>query len=454
MRLTGLALLALLTAPLAGQGGRVQDSLRANMQRWVAESRAVGLVVGRDDRDGQSVVVAGLRRAGGTEPLALNALFEIGSITKAFTGMLLAEMVLRGEVSLDDPVARHLPADWTVPGGTREITLLDLATHTSGLPRMPAGFSPANSEDPYADADDASLRNAVATSTLATPPGATYAYSNLGAALLGRALAHRAGMPYERLLRERIIAPLGMTDVHFTYGPNELARAAFGHTATLQPTPAWNFTAYAPAGGLRTSGASLVHVAHVLMDTAKSPLRAAFALASRGHRATSPAGDSIGLGWHINRFSGLRVVWHNGGTGGFRTFIGMVPDSNRAVVVLNNASLGWTDRIAIALLAHGVPADPPVVVVPREIHLPAAELQKFVGAYPLNPEFVLDITQSGDTLFVQATGQQKLPLAASGPTTFFLRVVEAELRFEVDAAGAVVAVVLHQGGAQQRALRR
>src|SRR5690606_12939120 len=147
-----------------------------------------------------------------------------------FTGILLADLVLRGVVSLEDPVERHLPDGWTVPSYEgHPITLRDLATHTSGLPRMPARFSPVNAQDPYAAMNDDSLRVHVAASPPTRAPG-EYAYSNLGFALLGRALAHAGGKPWSELLRERVLEPLELRRTWSNPPEDVEAVMSSGHT--------------------------------------------------------------------------------------------------------------------------------------------------------------------------------------------------------------------------------
>ena len=171
-----------------------------------------------DHRDSESVALGG------------NTVFEIGSITKTFSTALLADMVARGEVKLDDPVAKYLPSTVKVPGrGRKQITLYDLATHASELPRLPANLHPADMSNPYADYTVDQMYQSVSAYELERDIGAEYEYSNLGSGLLGHALARRLGKTWEEAVTERILEPLGMTDTRITLTADMRRRLAIGH---------------------------------------------------------------------------------------------------------------------------------------------------------------------------------------------------------------------------------
>ena len=162
-------------------------------------------MVGVIEPQGRRVVAYGSLNQGDPRPLNGDTIFEIGSVTKVFTSLLLADMVQRGEVALADPVAKYLPADVKVPErGGRVITLVDLSTHTSGLPRMPSNFHPKDPANPYADYTVEQLYQFLSSYQLTRDIGSQFEYSNLGGGLLGQALARRAGMDYEALVRSRI----------------------------------------------------------------------------------------------------------------------------------------------------------------------------------------------------------------------------------------------------------
>ena len=430
--------------PARAQDSAADGSLQATFARWAREGRLPGVVVGRIAPGTTSVITAGVRSVETGAPVTDSTVFEIGSITKALTGTLLADMVVRGEVGLNDPVTRHLPTGWTMPAGiTRGITLLDLATHTSGLPRMPADFAPGNPLDPYGDYDDAKLRRSLAATTLVTQPGEAYDYSNFGAAVLGRALAHRGGKPYEELLHERVLLPLGMRDSRFAGNGAADHRSATGYTARILPTGAWNLVAFAPAGGLRSSIGDMLKLLAAVADTSKGPLAKALALATRAHRPIHGV-DSVGLGWHRLRQGTTEVVWHNGGTGGFRTFAGVNVHTGRGVVMMVNASVDWVDNIALQL-DSGKFADPPTGRI-AEIPLPDTTTDRYLGRYEFSPTFAIDVTRDSAGLWIQATAQPRLRILAIAPGVFAVRDVVAELTFELGPGGPANAMTLRQSG--------
>lgn len=397
-----------------------------------------GFVVGLLDADGTRRVVSVGAPADGV--------FEIGSITKVFTAAILADMVARGQVRLDDPVAQLLPAAVKVPSRNgRRITLLDLATQSSGLPRLPTNFAPKDSANPYADYGDQQLYDFLSGYELPRDPGATYEYSNLGMGLLGHALARKAGMSYEQLVTRRVLAPLGMKETAITLSPALRARLVPGHGDTGQVVANWDLTALAGAGALRSTVRDMLTFLAANLDSSRGPLaRPLHETHVSRHAAGSPT-MTIGLAWHILAPpGGGSIVWHNGGTGGYRSFIGFDPVRRIGVVLLTNSVAG-ADDIGFHLLDASLPLRPP----PRsrtEVAVDSTVLGRYVGEYELVPAFHIVVTQEGKGLFIQATGQSRVPIFAESETGFFLKVVDAQITFVRDSTGAVTGLVLHQNG--------
>ncbi len=429
--------------PLAAQANSV-DSIASTLRGWVAGHHLVGIAAGWIDSTGTQHVVAGTTRSNNGVAIDENTTFEIGSITKAFTGLLLADMVLRGEVALDDPAAKYLPG-WALPKfNGREITLLDLATQSSGLPRLPDNFQPANAADPYADYGDARLRAFLEHYQLTRAPGAKYDYSNLGMGLLGRVLAARAGNSYESLVRARILDRLGMNSTRITVDSSAMRPIAEGNSAALDPVAAWHFDALQGAGALHSSLRDLLKLATALRDTTSGPLARVIAFAIRPRRSIEGA-DSIGLAWHHMRVSGEDIVWHNGATAGFRSWLSADLKARRAVVVLANGGGVPADAIGVALQRQ-LQLPPPAAAPERAVAVAAGSLSRLVGRYELSPQFAIDITEEHDTLWAQATAQPRYPVFAASATEFFYRVVAARLVFQADTAGRITGLVLHQNG--------
>ncbi len=329
--------------------------------RIETERRASGIVVGVIDAQGRRVIACGAPGADG-RPLDGKTAFEIGSVTKVFTSLLLADMVRRGEVALDDPAATYLPPGATLPAPDgRAITLLDLATHTSGLPRLPANLKPRDLADPYAGYSDAKLYAGLPGTRLNSSPGAAYAYSNLGAGLLGQLLARRAGLPYADLLAARITGPLGLTDTAITLSPEQKLRRAVGHDEGLSPVGSWTMDSLVAAGGLQSTADDLLAFLAAALGYGQTPLHGAMA-DQLVPRRPAVAGIEVALGWHISPSPRGEIVWHNGGTGGFRSFVGFERARSIGVVVLvDTASAVGGDDIALHLLA-GAPLSKPAPV--------------------------------------------------------------------------------------------
>ena len=444
--------LAFAVRPLAAQQLPADSVVRAIIRQRVDEGRNVGIAVGLVDADGRMRSVAYGRGAAGA-PLDEHSLFEIGSITKTFTAALLADMVARGMVRLDQPVADLLPAGTIIPRrGDRQITLLDLATQSSGLPRMPDNFAPKDAANPYADYDGARLLSFLARYQLTRDIGAKYEYSNLGVGLLGYALATHSGVTYERLITDRILRPLGLTETAITLRPTLREHLAPGHDPGGTPVKNWDLDALAGAGALRSSVHDMMRYVAANIDPSSSTLGPALA-ATHGKRfQTEQPNVSIGLAWHrLVTPAGDTVLMHNGGTAGYLTFVGFDPRRRIGVVVLSNSAVS-VDDIGVHLLDTRMPLTK-TPVARKEIALPAEALERFVGAYPLAPTFTITITRNGDRLLAQATGQPQFPLFAEANTKFFLKVVDAQIEFETDSTGAVTALVLVQNGARQRAPR-
>ena len=425
------------------------------IQRIDNYHQGVGIVVGVIDAQGRRVVSYGGLNQGDARPLNGDTIFEIGSVTKVFTSLLLADMVQRGEVALSDPVAKYLTGDVRVPErGGRVITLVDLSTHTSGLPRMPSNFHPKDPANPYADYTAEHLYQFLSTYQLTRDIGSQFEYSNLGGGLLGLALARRVGMDYEALVRARIAVPLGMASTGITLSPEMRARLAVGHDAQLKPVSNWDFTALAGAGALRSSANDMLTFLAANLGYLKSPLAPAMASMLAVRRPTgAPQGREIGLAWLITKASDDELVWHNGGTGGYRSFLGYDLKTRVGVVVLSNTFTGpGIDDIGM----HVLDPHAPLLPVPKEhkeITVDPTIFDGYVGRYRLAPDFILTVTREGDRLFVQATNQPRLEIFPESARDYFLKAVDAQITFVTDAQGRVSELVLHQGGRDQHAKR-
>jgi len=287
-----------------------------------------------------------------------DSIYEIDSITKTFTGLVLSQMVEQGKVQLDEPVSELLPQGTVPKVNGSEITLVDLATQHSGLPRMPDNISPADPANPYAGYRAADLYSFLAKHTLVKPEHAGYLYSNLGFGLLGQALSDRAGIPYGALLEQEVTGPLGLRDTGVTLSPEQQARFLMGHRSDHTPTRAWDLDALAGAGAIRSSAPDMLiyleanlHPEHLNLASGFSADATLAAALVQSHqlRADTPGGR-IGLAWRFEPVSGDYL--HDGGSYGYSSEASFNSKQDLAVVVLSNtgiapkASSSFVDRLA------------------------------------------------------------------------------------------------------------
>ena len=429
--IAAVALLASLQQPLPSDSA-VRSMLAARVQTFADTGKhGEGIVVGVLEPTGRRRVIA--------VGVDSNGVFEIGSITKVLTASILADMVDHGKVRLDDPVAKYLPPAVRVPSRNgKQITLLDLATQSSGLPRMPTNFTPRDSLNPYADYTVQQMYTFLSGYQLTRDVGAEYEYSNLGVGLLGHALALKAGLSYEALVRQRILAPLGMRETAITLTPTMRARLVPGHEIDGRVVPNWDLPTLAGAGALRSTAADMLRFLIANLDSTALPLGHTLRETHAARHATSDPNLRIGLAWHILSRPVGNIVWHNGGTGGYRSFTGFDQARRIGVVVLSNVNSS-VDDVGFHLLDETFPLRPP----PQqhtEVAVDSLVLARFVGEYELAPAFHITVTRDGAHLFVQATAQPQFPIFAESDSTFFLKVVDAQVTFRPDG------LVLHQNG--------
>jgi len=272
-----------------------------------------------------------------SRPTDGRTLFEVGSITKVFTSLSLAVMVDRGQVKLDDPISKLLP-DWKLSDDAGRITLHELSTHTSGLPRLPIGmFFDAiwNRGNPYVAFDDKRPEHSL--SAWKAPETRSFLYSNLGAGLLGTALRHKAGVDsYEALLQTTITGPLKMADTTVTLSDDQKSRYARGMSTKGEPLASWDFVSLAGAGAIRSTADDLLTFLEHQITPESSPLPEAIKLTQTTRTKTK--NGEIGLGWLVIGKDGRTGFFHNGATGGYTAFLAFEPATKNGVVLLSNTA--------------------------------------------------------------------------------------------------------------------
>ena len=469
--------------------------------------------------------------------------FEIGSVSKTMTAALLAELIGQGKASLDDPLADYLPAHTRLPVFEgKKILLRHVVTHTSGLPALPARLGATDMNDPYVNLTEETLLASLGDVTLSAAPGTKFEYSNFASMVLSYAVAHRAGEDYETLIRERLFVPLKMDNAYIKQLPAGV-RAAQGHSPNGKAVPAWNFsTNLAGVGGVRATLDDMVNYVLGELGKPETSITPALKLSQQQVSDTPP----MAMNWMLMPVAGRTVHVHEGGTGGFSSFVAFDNARQRGVVILSDTtwnSLGSLGTLGLHLVDEGFPLGkprkavmPPIdlldglagdyqvgamkmklsrkgdalviqaegqpaytmayddagdfypldfdallrpgrtssgygftwmqmggaiaarrvdaAVAAPKIALPSEKLREYTGEYPLGSGFGLTVMEKDGKLFVQGTGQQAIEVNAVKADVFVADAVAAEIQFERDASGKVIALTLLQGGQKLRGERK
>lgn len=327
-------------------------TLRTLLSQQVARvsHQHVGLVACAISGESSATVASGRESINGKE-LSGRTVLPIGSVTKTFTALALADAVVSGQLGLDTPLAKLIEETPTVADGP-QVTLGHLASHTSGLPRLPRGLRRQalhHRSDPYSAFTAADL---VAALQAARPrhPGARVRYSNFGAALLGEALSRHHQLPYAHVLSDRVTSPLGLQDTTVDPGAELADRTSATHSRRRKPVPAWHLGAMAGAGGLWSTADDLHHYLCALLVPGSSPMPTAMHLVQQP-QASANRWVQLALGWHLSPLRSTKhtVVWHNGATAGSYSYLGFVPEAQLGVAVLSNTGRP-VDALGIRLL--------------------------------------------------------------------------------------------------------
>jgi CubicO group peptidase (beta-lactamase class C family) len=408
-------------------------------------SNGVGMVVGVIDGERRSVITHGISGAEDGRPLDGATVFQIGSLTKVVTTLLLADMVSRGEVALDDPVVELLPPQARMRTVSRPATLRDLATHTSGLPSMPTDFDLRGQPDPYAAYSVEQLWAFLSEYQPEWAPGTEYRYSNLGVSLLGRALALRMGTTYETLVERRVLEPLGMTSTSITVTPDQLRRLAPGHDPYLQPVGTWEMSTLQASGSLRSTADDMLLLLAAYLGTGSAPeLEQAVAIQLAEGVDVDGGFRPLGVG---RRADG--TYRHAGGKEGYRSGLAFDPSRGVGAVVLANTRTYEDEPMDIALhLVTGEPLPSPSVAPaskPR-VFLATERLESLVGTYRSSAGREWEVIVAGEVLRIRYPNNSILDFVASGATDFFYGAGNDDIAFTLDAEGRATRMTIYGDG--------
>lgn len=427
------------------QEAEIQEDIKEHLKERVNEGFNPSVALAYIEGEQVSYFNYGNTEVKTGKPVNEHTVYEIGSISKVFTTILLADEVLKGNLKLDDPISNYLPKAVAIPEyNGKQITLKDLATHTSGLPRMPDNFKPADYNNPFADYTVDLLYDFLSSHELQRAIGTQYEYSNLGMGLLGHILELHTGKAYEDLIKNRITEPLGMTMTGIAFTDAMKANLALGHNEQLEVVSNWDINSLAGAGAIRSTTSDMVKFITANIETSDTSLNRAMKLSHEIAFTDDSKNFNIGLAWHFGNKN--TITWHNGGTGGYRAFTGFLNDTNRGVVVLTN-SVSSVDGVGMKLLDAPVTLElPKKAEFPDVVEISNEALDIYIGKYQLAPEFIITITRKNNQLLLQATGQPQFEIFPSAENKFFLKVVEASITFNNDETGKVQGLTLHQGG--------
>jgi serine-type D-Ala-D-Ala carboxypeptidase/endopeptidase len=449
-------MLAALTTSLAGTPA-AQTSLvlppdgeirKILLERVGSAENSAGLIVGAVEPQGRRIISCGHRSEGDSRPLNGDTVFEIASVTKVFTALLLADMVEKNEVALSDAAVKHLPADVKLPERNgRSIVLLDLATHTSGLPFMPTDAPPFN--DPaaakYSGAD---LKRYLASYQLTRDVGSNWDYSNLGYWVLSEALAARAGKDIEFLIRSRVLAPLKMMNTDFKLSPTMKENLAPGHDAALQPAPATSavpiYSIIPAGGGLYSTANDLLTFLSECMGDNVSPLASAMNVALSNRRPIQ-AGNEQALGWNVYGSGEDQVIFRDGSSFGYASVMAFDPKAHTGVVVLSN-QIGDVGDIARHLLRPGFPLAKLAPAKHTEIALDPKLLDSYAGRYEARGEGIFTVARAADFLTIESPadwGLPKLRIRPESAQEFFAAELPLRITFTTDNDRRVTGLLIY-----------
>ncbi|WP_162339843.1 serine hydrolase [Cyclobacterium salsum] len=371
-----------------------------------------------------------------------HTVYEIGSISKVFTGILLAQQVLDGDLKLEDEINNFLPEGIKAAAiGEEEITFGHLTDHTSGFPLMPKNSTPSNPKNPYADYTVDQMYAFISDYKPGRRAGTNYEYSNFAQGLLGHLLALNRNNTYEALMVQTIADPLEMEDTRIALTDRMKKNLALGHSGGTV-VENWDIPTLAGAGAIRSSTSDMATFIAANLGYVESPLEEAMAL-SHKVRHRKAEGRKVGMAWNYRSGKFGDVIWHGGGTGGYRTFAGFVKETGVGVVLFTNSSMDSSD-IGFHLLN---PSSQLVNVKSKNqaVDVPESILERYVGVYELTPDFMISISKEGKQLFVQGTDQPRFEIFPESQTKFYLTVVEASISFQ-SKNGVVESLTLFQGG--------
>ena len=420
------------------------DDVRTALQQRFKDDRTGACIAAGVIDDGAVATAYYCADPKSQRPYDDHTAFEIGSVTKTMTAALLAEFIARGEVTLDDPIAKLLPPGTRVPSfNGHDVTIGQIVTHTSGLPVLPARQRPMNLKNPYADVTERDLLDALAATRLTREPGSKWEYSNFAMMVLSYALAKRSGTDYETLLRERLLTPLGMNETYVARRPPQV-HLAQGHLATGAPAIPWDFHPdMAGVGGVRATLPDMLRYLEGELGTRDSAITPA--LARTQDQVADVGHHRMGMNWFLSTVNGDTRIFHEGATGGYSSFAGFDRAAKRAVVLLSDTgltSVGSLGSLGLHLLDPSSPNGTPRTVATADAKL----IDALVGKYRLQNGLGIELRHKDSGLTIQADGQPEFEMGYDSAGDFYPLKFDAALRPKRKADGTYTFTWFQLGG--------
>jgi serine-type D-Ala-D-Ala carboxypeptidase/endopeptidase len=335
------------------------DSIKAIIEKEVANKRSKSIIVGIVDANGRHIVSAGVKSDKDPALPDGNTIYELGSVGKLFTSLLMAEMSLKNELNYNDPVSKYLPKNVHVPSKNgKEITLLHLATHRSGLPRMPYNMDPKNLDNPTADYTTEQLYECISKIELNRDIDSKWSYSNIGYGLLGQALMLVSGKNFETLTKQRITNVLHMKSTMIALTPALKKNMAMPYFIFGYPTVNWQNPGLAGAGGASSTMNDMLIFAAANAGLMKTDLLPAMELTHVKQGKKDGNDGFITMGWTIMNEDNEQILWKDGATGGYRTFIGIDKKKKYGIVILSNTGMNQVTDIGLHILDSAYAYEP------------------------------------------------------------------------------------------------
>jgi len=379
-------------------------------------------------------------------------IYEIGSISKVFTSLLLAQAVESGKLKLDDPISTIMTdLEKENPTVGSSITFKHLSHHVSGLPVMPLNIAPKDPTNPFIDYDRPLLVEYMKSAKPERKPGVEYEYSNLAVGLLGDLLARQADTSYEKLLQTQLTEPFQMLDTSITLSSDQKSRFAPPHNLALLPDSSWDFDALAGCGAIRSNVDDMLTFAKAVLNPPKGPLGKAIELAWKKQKEAVGGQHAMGLGWMIAQDGATR--WHNGQTGGYHSMILINRPLKTAVVLLSNTASPQLDQLTEQIFRAVIGMEVQPTSFDAEFQMKPEVAKRLEGKYQLAPGAIITVQVKEGKMMAQLTGQQFLALIPKSETEWKYQLVDATLKFELPEKGNSPKVTLFQSGRELPAPR-